>query len=245
MFVGSPLSSNPTSPTATLSLSPQFQPDGEFPDDRDSAPSPLSPLPCWATQALCDLARAETELRRLQERQAAETGVVKRGVERAVLGARSEERRLLERVEQDHRDAQQRLEQVQRDNAAAAQAGQSLLDQRLRKLAHLRNQLQRGSQRLSQNPPGSDHDQLLQQGVAELLQPWEISLSLKKVTFKPSSQTIAVDFGDIRVQEHSLSLPVGWCGPQGQLCALHSGEIQCGEASHRGAREERNTPDSG
>jgi len=160
MFVGSPLSSNPTSPTPTLSLSPQFQPDGEFPDDRDSAPSPLSPLPCWATQALCDLARAETELRRLQERQAAETGVVKRGVERAVLGARREERRLLERVEQDHRDAQQRLEQVQRDNAAAAQVSQSLLDQRLRKLAHLRNQLQRGSQRLGQNPPGSDHDQL-------------------------------------------------------------------------------------
>ncbi|KAK0132258.1 E3 ubiquitin-protein ligase TRIM32 [Merluccius polli] len=245
MFVGSPLSSNPTSPIPTLSLSPQFQSEGDFPDEPDSAPLPLSPLPCWATQALCDLARAETELHHLQERQAAETEAVKRGVERAVLGARREERRLAERVEQDHRDAQQRLDRVHRDNAAAAQISQSLLDQRLRRLANLRSQIQRCSQRLGQNQSGSDHNLLLQQGVAELLQPWEISLSLKKVTFKPSSQTNAVDFGDIRVQEHSLSLPVGWCGPQGQLCALHSGEIQCGEASHGGAREERTTPDGG
>ncbi|CAL8266935.1 unnamed protein product [Lota lota] len=243
MFVGSPLSSNPASPIP--SLSPQFQPDREFPDDLDSAPVALSPLPCWATQALCDLARAETELRRLQEYQAAETEAVNRGVERAVLGARREERRLVERVEQDHRDTQQRLEQVQRDNAGAVQVSQSLLDQRLRRLAHLRNQIQRGSQCKGQNQSGSDRNLLLQQGVAELLQPWEISLSLKKVSFKPSSQTNAVDFGDIRVQEHSLSLPVSRCGPQGQLCALHSGEIRCGEASHRGAREERTTPDGG
>ncbi|CAL8388399.1 unnamed protein product [Gadus morhua 'NCC'] len=245
MYLGSPLSSNPTSPIPNLSLSPQFQPDGEFPGEPGSAPLPLSPLPCWATQALCDLARAETELRRLQEYQAAETEAVKRGLERAILGARREECRLVERVEQDHRDAQQRLEQVQRDNAAAVQVSQSLLDQRLRRLAHLRNQIQRGSQHPGQNQSGSDHNLLLQQGVAELLQPWEISLSLKKVSFKPSSQTNAVDFGDIRVQDHSHSLPVGQCGPQGQLCALHSGEIECGEASHRGAREERTTPDGG
>ena len=105
--------------------------DTESPSAPSSAPLSRAPLPCWATQALCDLARGETELRRLRERQAAETDGVSRGLERAVLGARREERRLLERVEQDHRDAQRRLEQLQRENAAAARVSQALLDQRL------------------------------------------------------------------------------------------------------------------
>ncbi|TKS67748.1 E3 ubiquitin-protein ligase TRIM32 [Collichthys lucidus] len=186
----------------------------------------LSP-PCWATQAQCDLAQAEAELRRLQERHATEADSVKRGIERAILGARREERRLLERVEQDHRDTQQHLEQVQRENMAAARVSQSLLDQRFRKLAQLQQQIK---------------ENLLLKEVSEFLQPWEIAVSLKKVNFKPSSQPNAVTFGDIRVQEQSLCLHVGGCGPQGQMCALHSHEMQSEGENHQCAGGEKNTP---
>ncbi|XP_046902437.1 uncharacterized protein LOC124485124 isoform X2 [Hypomesus transpacificus] len=239
MLVGSPVSSKHSSPLPAHSLSPTGgQSDTESPSAPSPSPLSRAPLPCWATQALCDLARGETELRRLSERQAVETAGVSRGLERAVLGARREERRLLERVEQDHRDAQRRLEQLQRENAAAARVSQALLDQRLGKLARLREQIQRSGQGHGQADPA-----LLLKGVAELLQPWEISLSLRKVSFRPSSQPNAVTFGDMHVQDLDLCFPVGGCGPQGQLCALHSGETRCGDADHGGAWEGRSTPD--
>lgn len=238
MFVGSPLSSNPTSPIPMHSPSP---------DGQSGSLSPfLLPhsIPCWATQARCDLAQAEAELRQLQERHVIEIESVKRGVERAILGAHREERRLLERVEQDHRDTQQRLEQVQRENMAAARVSQSLLDQRLCKLAQLQHQIQALGEESGVDQSVPNHNLLLKD-VSEFLQPWEISVSLKKVTFKPSSQPNAVTFGDIRVHEKSLSLHVGGCGPQGQMCALHSQEIQCEDTNHQVPGGKKGTPGQG
>lgn len=235
MFVGSPLGSSATSPNPAPCSSPDCQSDASF--------LPQSP-PCWAMQARCDLAQAEAELRRLQERHTTETESVKRGVERAILGARREERRLLERVEQDHRDTQQHLEQVRRENMAAVRVSQSLLDQRLRKLAQLQQQIQEVGQQSVLDQSGSNQNLLLKE-VTEFLNPWEISVSLKKVNFKPSSQPNAVTFGDIRVQEQSLCLHVGGCGPQGQMCALHSQEIKCGESNHQDAVGEKSTQGQG
>lgn len=229
MFLGTPLGSNPTCTNSAHSTSPDCQSDGPSP-----AFLPQSP-PCWATQARCDLAQAETELRRQQERHATETESVKRGVERAVLGACREERRLLERVEQDHRDTQQHLEQVQRENMAAVRVSQSLLDKRFRKLAQLQQQIQEFGQQPGLDQSGQGQKQLLKE-VTEFLQPWEISVSLKKVNFKPSSQPNAVTFGDIRMQEQSLCLNVGGCGPQGQMCALHS---QGEDKNDQGTGEEK------
>uniref|UniRef100_A0A8C2XLI1 E3 ubiquitin-protein ligase TRIM32 n=1 Tax=Cyclopterus lumpus TaxID=8103 RepID=A0A8C2XLI1_CYCLU len=179
MFVGTPLGRNSSSPVPAHSPSPDGQSGGPA-----QPPLPESP-PCWATRARWDLAQAEAELRRLRERHATETDTVKRGVERAVSGARREERRLLERVEQDHRDTQQHLEQVQRENMAAARVSQSLLDQRLRSLARLQQRIQEVGQQSC--PEDGGPNQLLKD-VAEFLQPWEVSVSLKKVNFKPSSQ---------------------------------------------------------
>ncbi|XP_049904053.1 uncharacterized protein LOC126392614 [Epinephelus moara] len=232
MFLGTPSGSNPSSPIQAHSPSLDHQSDSPSP-----ALLPQSP-PCWATQAQCDLAQAEAELRRLQERHATWTESVKRGIERAILGARREERRLLERVEQDHRDTQQHLDQVQRENMAAARISQSLLDQRLRKLAQLKQQIQELGQQsgLEESRPSQLH-----KDVAEFLQPWEVSVSLKKVSFKPSSQPNAVTFGDIREQEQSLCLHVGGCGPQGQLCAIHSHEMQCADTNHQGTGGEKST----
>lgn len=232
MFVGTPLGSNLTSPIPAHSPSPDHQSDSPSP-----ALLPHS-LPCWATQAQCDLAQAEAELRKLQERHTTETESVKRGVERAILGARREERRLLERVEQDHRDTQQHLEQVQRENTAATRVSQSLLDQRLRKLTQLQQQIQEVGQQSDQSAPNYN---LLMKEVTEFLQPWEISVSLKKVNFKPSSQPNAVTFGDIRVQEQSLCLHGGGCGPQGRMCALHSQEMQCEYTNHQDPAGENST----
>ncbi|XP_047457302.1 uncharacterized protein LOC125017834 [Mugil cephalus] len=230
MFARSPSGSNPTSPIPVHSPSPDCHSDG-----LSAALLPQSP-PCWVTQAQRDLAQAEAELCRLQERHATETESVKRGVERAILGARREERRLLERVEQDHRDTQQRLEQVQRENMAAARVSQSLLDQRIRKLAQLQQRIQNlGGSVLSESGPNQNP---LHKEVVEFLQPWEVSVSLKKVNFKPSSQPNAVAFGDIRVQEQSLCLNAGGCGPKGQPCALHSQEIQCEDTNHQGSGSE-------
>lgn len=140
------------------------------------------------------------------------------------MGVRREERRLLERVEQDQRDAQQRLEQLRRENGAATRVAQSLLDQRLQRVAHLRQQVQQcGAEAMRTDTPEVNprKDELLK-NVSEVLQPWEISLSLKRVTFKPSSQAKPISFGEIKIQEHNLSFPVGGCGAQGQLCALHA-----------------------
>ncbi|KAK9538019.1 hypothetical protein VZT92_005581 [Zoarces viviparus] len=232
MFVGTSLGSNSSSPIPTHSPNPDRQSDGS-----SLALLPQSP-PCWATQARWDLAQAEAEIRRLQERHATETDTVKRGLERAILGARREERRLLERVEQDHRDTQQHLEQIQRENMAAARVSQSLLDQRLRKLSQLQQRTQQVGQ---QSCPDDGGPNQLLKDVAEFLQPWEVSVSLKKVNFKPSSQPNAVNFGDISVQEKSLCLHVGGCGPQGQLCVLHSQEMRCEDTNHQGAGGEKST----
>ncbi|XP_017325416.1 uncharacterized protein LOC108266509 [Ictalurus punctatus] len=250
MFPVSPvsLSSKPSPSTSLLSLlSPVEQSDSEAPQNQKqyTMVSPL-PLPCWATQALCDLALSETELRRLREQQAVEAEVVGRGVERALLGAQREERRLLERVEQDHRDLQRRLEQLQRDNAAAIRVGRALIDQRLRKICQLRDQIKKSNEK---NPNG-DKDvgevdqkhELLLKSVAELLQPWEISLSLKHVSFKPSAQPNAVTFGEIRVQDHTVNFPVGACGLQGLPCSLHASGRQCDKWTEPGTGA-RSMPD--
>ncbi|KAM7379951.1 hypothetical protein PAMP_003283 [Pampus punctatissimus] len=238
MFVGTPLCSNPDSPIQAHSPGSDHQSDGYSP-----AFLPQSP-PCWATQARCNLAKAEAELHRLQQRHATDIESVNQGVARAVLGARREEQRLLERVEQDHRDTQQYLEQVQRENMAAAQVSQSLLDQRLHKLVLLQQQIQEVSQQSGLDQSETSQNLLLKE-IAEFLQPWEISVSLKKVNFKPSSQPNAITFGDIRVQDQSLCLHVGGCGPQGQLCALHSQEMQSVDKSQHGAGEEQNTKGQG
>ncbi|XP_035767166.1 uncharacterized protein LOC102779480 [Neolamprologus brichardi] len=237
-MLGTSLGSTPTSPIPGHCPSPDCQSDG---------PSSVVLLhqypPCWVTQAQCDLAQAEVELRRLQEHHETETESVKRGVERAILGARREEQRLLERVEQDHRDTQQRLDQIQRENVAAARVSQSLLDQRLCKLAELKKQIQELGQSVVKDS-GPSQNPLLKE-ISEFLQPWEISVSLKKVNFKPSSQPNAVNFGDIRVQEQSLCLHAGGCGPQGQPCALHSQEMLCEDTNYQGSGKEKSTQGQG
>lgn len=238
IMLGTSLGSTPTSPIPGHCPSPDCQSDG---------PSSVVLLhqypPCWVTQAQCDLAQAEAELRRLQEHHETETESVKRGVERAILGARREEQRLLERVEQDHRDTQQRLDQIQQENVAAARVSQSLLDQRLCKLAELKKQIQELGQSVVKDR-GPSQNPLLKE-ISEFLQPWEISVSLKKVNFKPSSQPNAVNFGDIRVQEQSLCLHAGSCGPQGQPCALHSQEMLCEDTNYQGSGKEKSTQGQG
>lgn len=244
----SPLN-NKASPSSSLLslLSPVEQSDSEGPENQKHCTMVSSlPLPCWATQALCDLAVSETELRRLRERQAVEAEIVGRGVERAMLGAHREERRLLERVEQDHRDLQRRLEQMQRDNAAAVRVGQALIDQRLRKICQLRDQIKNTNEKNANGDKvGGEVDQkndLLLKSVAELLHPWEISLALKRVSFKPSAQPKAVTFGDIMVQDHAVNLPVGACGLKGQLCSLHASGGQCDKWTEPG-KGGRSMPD--
>lgn len=185
-----------------------------------SPSEPLNSLPTWITQALCDLAHGEKELHRLTEKQTAEVDEVNQSLDSAIFEAQKEERRLLEKVEKDHREAQQSLQQLKRENAAAARVGQSLVDRQLRKMSQLKEQILMWGR----YPTGPNKSQLLR-GVKELMQPWEISLSLKRVTFQPSPESNVVQFGEINVQEHSLTFPVGVCGPQGQKCALHTGEI--------------------
>lgn len=238
MFVGTSVDSSPNLANPAHHLSP---------DCPSKSPSPTFPPPsppCWVTQALNDLAQAEADLHQLQERQATATELVKRGVDRAILGARREEQRLLERVEQDHRDAQQRLEQVKRENIAAVRVSQSLLEQRLRKLAQLQKKIQEVDQQSGLNQSCPNQNLLLKE-ISEFLQPWEISLALKKVNFKPSSQPNAVTFGDIRVEDQSLCLHVGGCGPQGQMCPLHSQEMQCEDTNHQGPGGEGVTSPTG
>lgn len=236
MFVGTHLDSGATSVQVS-------SPSQDSHSDGSSSTIPPASPPCWLSRIQSDLAHAEEELRRIQECHATETELVKRGVERAVLGAREEERRLLERVEQDHRDTQQHLEQVHRENMAAVRVSQALLDQKLHKLAQLQQRIQEVSQTVL-NERGSNHNSLLKE-IAEFLQPWEISVALKKVSFKPSSQPNAVTFGVMRVQEQNLCLNVGGCGPHGKMCALHSQEMQCEDINHQKARREENTQGKG
>ncbi|CAB1420036.1 unnamed protein product [Pleuronectes platessa] len=159
MFVGTPFDCNPNSPNPAHSPSPDCQSDNSSPTFLPQTSS------CWATQARCDLAQAEAELRRLQERHATETESVKRGVERAILGARREERRLQERVEQDHRDTQQRLEQVLKENMAAVRVSQSLLEQRLFRLTQLQQQMQGIGQQPGLDQSGHNHNLLLKEEI--------------------------------------------------------------------------------
>ncbi|TRY97233.1 hypothetical protein DNTS_013719 [Danionella cerebrum] len=230
MSTGSQLS-NMTSPSSSPQppLSPSVQSDIEGHEDSKCSSSASSfALPCWATQALCDLAKCETDLRRLREQQATEAQSVSRGLDRALLGIQREERRLLERVEQDHRDLQLRLEQVQRDNGAAIRVGQRLVDQRLFKVIKLRELIKKaGSDGSKDREWDLKKDQLLK-GVTELVQPWEVSLTLKRVSFKPSAQPNAISFGEVKVQDHSVQFPAGSCGQQGQLCPLHAAEARSG-----------------
>ncbi|XP_042619851.1 uncharacterized protein LOC122146143 [Cyprinus carpio] len=227
MSAASPMS-NKTSPS--ISPQPPLSPTAQSDIEGHEGPKPtqvasLLSLPCWATQALCDLARCETELRRLREQQVTEAQTVGRGVERALLGAQREERRLLERVEQDHRDLQRR--QVQRDNGAAISVGQRLIDQRLYKVIKLRELIKKcgGGDGNKDRECDLKRDQLLK-GVAELVQPWEVSLTLSRVSFKPSAQPNAVTFGEIKIQDHNVYFPVGGCGQQGQMCSLHANEAR-------------------
>lgn len=212
-----------------------------------SSSEPLNSLPTWITQALCDLTQGEKELHRLAEKQTAEVDEVNQSLDSAIFGAQKEERRLLEKVEKDHREAQKRLQQLKRENAAAARVGQSLVDRQLRKMGQLKEQILMWGK----CPTGPNKSQLLR-GVKELMQPWEISLSLKIVHFQPSPESNVVQFGEINVQEHSLTFPVGVCGPQGQKCALHTGKITldnhvavseqlCAPCSHGGENESSKT----
>ncbi|XP_051283957.1 uncharacterized protein LOC127378754 [Dicentrarchus labrax] len=204
------------------------------PEQRDAtSPSPLSftpresiftPIsltspPPWVTQALSNLEQGEQELQSLRERQQAEVEEVNRELDNAVIEAQREERRLLEKIEQDHREAQRYLSQLKRENAAAVRVVQSLVDQELRKLGQLKEQIQRWG-----STAGGSNKNQLQRGVAEVTQPWEISLTLKRVSFLPSPGSKTLSLGEVDVHEQGMTYPIGVCGVQGQKCALHSGD---------------------
>lgn len=200
-----------------------------FPSQREVTPSPplfytpkeyifTSPPP-WVTQAILNLEKGEQELQSIRERQQAEIEEVSRELDNAVIEAQREERRLLEKVEQDHREAQQQLSEVKRENAAAVRVLQTLVDQQLRKIGQLREQIQRWGFTSS----GCNKDQL-QKGVAEVTQPWEISLTLKRVHFLPSSQSKTFYLGEVDICEQGMTYHIGVCGVHGQKCALHSGD---------------------
>lgn len=181
-------------------------------------PTSLTSPPAWVTQALSNLEQGEQELRSLRERQQTEVEEVNRELDNAAIEAQREERRLLEKIVRGHREAQQHISQVKRENAAAVRVVQSLVDQQLRKIEQLKDQIHRWGISAS----GSNKNQL-QRGVSEVTQPWEISLTLKRVTFfaTPLSQTLG--FGEVDVHEQGMTYPIGVCGIQGQKCALHSG----------------------
>ncbi|XP_035802697.2 uncharacterized protein LOC118470087 [Amphiprion ocellaris] len=182
-------------------------------------PTSLTSPPPWVTQALSNLEKGEQELQILRERQQAEVEEVNRELDNAVIEAQQEERRLLEKVEQDHREAQRHLSQVKRENAAAARVVQSLVDQQLRKIGQLKEQIQRWG-----STAGGANKNQLQRGVAEVTQPWEISLTMKRVNFLPSPQSKSFSLGEVDVREQGMTYPIGVCGVQGQKCALHSGD---------------------
>lgn len=214
-----------------------------FASSRESVFSlaPLSSPPPWVTQALSNLEQGEQELQSLQERQQAEVEEVNRELDNAVIEAQREERRLLEKVEQDHREAQRHLSQVKRENAAAVRVVQSLVDQQLRKIGQLKEQIHRWGGTAT----GSNKNQL-QRGVAEVTQPWEISMTLKRVSFLPSSKML--NLGEVEVREQGMTYPIGVCGVQGQKCALHSGDTTFSnitplEIRKEPAPKQRNSPE--
>ncbi|XP_074520639.1 uncharacterized protein LOC141785919 [Halichoeres trimaculatus] len=183
------------------------------------SPITLTSPPPWVAQALSNLEQGEQELQILRERQQTEVEEVSRELDNAVIEAQREERRLLEKVEQDHREAQRHLSQLKRENAAAARVVQSLVDQQLRKVGQLKEQIQRWG-----STAGGANKNQLQRGVAEVTQPWEISLTLKRVSFLPSPGSKTLSLGEVSVHEQCMTYPIGVCGVQGQKCALHSGD---------------------
>lgn len=189
------------------------------PQESIFTPLSLTSPPPWVTHALSNLEQGERELQSLSDRQQAEVEEVKRELDNAVIEAQREERRLIEKVEQDHREAQRHLSQVKRENAAAVRVVQSLVDQQLRKMGQLKEQIQRWGSTVG----GSNKNQL-QRGVAEVTQPWEISFTLKRVTFSPSPESKTFSLGEVNVREQGMTYPIGVCGVQGQKCALHSGD---------------------
>ncbi|KAF0046158.1 hypothetical protein F2P81_002687 [Scophthalmus maximus] len=182
-------------------------------------PTSLTSPPPWVTQALSNLEQGEQELQSLRERQQVEVEEVNRELDNAVIEAQRHERRLLGKIEQDHRDAQRHLSQVKRENAAAVRVVQSLVDQQLRKMGQVKEQIQRWG-----GTAGGSNKNQLQRGVAEITQPWEISLTLKRVSFLPSPECKTLSLGEVEVREQGMTYPIGVCGVQGQKCALHSGD---------------------
>lgn len=210
--------------------------------------------PPWVTQALSNLEQGERELLSLRERQQTEVEDVNHELDNAVFEAQREERHLLEKVEQEHREAQRYLSQVKRENAAAVRVVQSLVDQQLRKIGQLKDQIQRWG-----STAGRANKNQLQRGVAEVTQPWEISLTLKRVRFFTNPGSKALRLGEVDVREQNMTYPIGVCGVQGQKCALHSGdkafsnttpleirkEPPPNRAGQRYSPEERSKPNAG
>lgn len=194
-------------------------PQSHSPGESTFTPISFTLPPPWVTQALSNLEQGERELLSLRERQQTEVEEVNHELDNAVIEAQREERRLLEKVEQEHREAQRYLSQVKRENAAAVRVVQSLVDQQLRKIGQLKDQIQRWG-----STAGRANKNQLQRGVAEVTQPWEISLTLKKVSFLNNPGSKALRLGEVDVREQNMTYPIGVCGVQGQKCALHSGD---------------------
>lgn len=190
------------------------------PRDSIFTPVSLTSPPPWVTQALSNLEQGEQELLNLRERQQAEVEKVNRELDSAAIEAQREERRLLEKVEQEHREAQRHLSQVKRENAAAVRVVQSLIDQQLRKMSQLKEQIQRWG-----ITAGESNKNQLQRGVAEVTQPWELSLTLKRVSFVPNPKSESLSLGEIDIRDQGMTYPIGVCSVQGQKCALHSGNL--------------------
>ncbi|XP_077431301.1 uncharacterized protein LOC144057513 [Vanacampus margaritifer] len=199
----------------------------------------LASPPPWATQALSNLEQGERELQSLKERQQAEVDEVNQELDNAAIGAQREERRLLEKVERDHRETQRLLSQVKRENAAAVRVVQTLIDQQLRKMWQLKEQIQRWGR-----TAGGANKNQLQRGVAEVTQPLEISLTIKRVRFLPS-ESKNLCLGKVNVYEQSLTYPIGVCGIQGQKCALHSGDSTFSNIAPLEIRKEPSTVKAG
>lgn len=214
-------------------------------------PISLTSPPPWVTQALSNLEQGEKELQSLRERQQIEVEEVSRELDNAMIEAQREERRLLEKIEQDHREAQRHLSQLKRENAAAVRVVQSLVDQQLRKIGQLKEQIHRWG-----GTAGGANKNQLQKGVAEVTQPWEISLTLRRVNFLVHSDFNNLNLGQVDVREQNMTYPIGVCGVQGQKCALHSGDAaftnltpleirkEPNKASLRSSPDERNKSNS-
>ncbi|KAJ8388542.1 hypothetical protein AAFF_G00132560, partial [Aldrovandia affinis] len=230
MFLGSqPSSKAPLRETSSCPL-PLPAPSGP-PLAPPSPPSPSppalspAPLPCWATQALCDLARGERELRLLRERQAGESEGVGRGLERAVLGRAGKSAAC--------------WRGWSRTTAMPSGVWSSSSGRTQRRRAWARPwwtsgsgsspSSARGCRRSGRRGRGGGGERArLQQAVADLTQPWEITLSLKRVSFRPSSQPKPITFGEIGVQEHSLTFPVAACSGPGAVQPAHAGRAGSG-----------------